>query len=71
MMHPLFRYERKESERGRCLVATTNIREGQLIFVERPLLALQSTGNVHEGVIVPELRFTILVSQLDKKLLES
>jgi hypothetical protein len=51
-MQPLFKYERNESERGRCLIATTNILKGQLIFIDRPVVALQSTGNVHDGVIV-------------------
>lgn len=38
--------------RGRHLLATDRIQKGQLIFCERPLVALQSIGNVHEGVLV-------------------
>ncbi|KAG7365540.1 cupin-like domain containing protein [Nitzschia inconspicua] len=47
----LYRYERSPT-RGRCLVAATNIQEGQLIFVERPLVAMQSMGNVFDGALV-------------------
>jgi hypothetical protein len=38
--------------RGRHLVATTYIQKGQLIFCERPMVYMQSTGNVHAGVLV-------------------
>ena len=59
----LFRYDRcfnddgnnnitQEEQRGRCLVATTNIQQGQLIFCERPIITLQSMGNIHDGVLV-------------------
>ena len=38
--------------RGRHLLASERIEKGNLIFCERPMVALQSTGNVHEGVLV-------------------
>ncbi len=38
--------------RGRHLLANDKIQKGQLIFCERPLVALQSTGNVHSGALV-------------------
>lgn len=38
--------------RGRHLLSTERIEKGNLIFCERPLVALQSTGNVHSGVLV-------------------
>jgi hypothetical protein len=47
----LFRYERS-IDRGRRLVATTDIHKGQLLFVERPLIALQSMGNACDGALV-------------------
>ena len=44
IMTPLF--ERRDlPERGRCLVASSSLEKGQLIFCERPLLALQSLDN--------------------------
>ena len=46
-------YKRSDSEdRGRHLVATQCIRKNQLIFVEKPLLSLQSLGNAHQGALV-------------------
>jgi hypothetical protein len=38
--------------RGRHLAAATHIEKGRLLFCERPMIALQSTGNVHEGILV-------------------
>ena len=38
--------------RGRHLIATQNIQEGQTVFVERPILSLQSLGNGHQGALV-------------------
>jgi lysine-specific demethylase 8 len=38
--------------RGRHLVAATQIEKGRLLFCERPMVALQSTGNVHKGILV-------------------
>ncbi|VEU42810.1 unnamed protein product [Pseudo-nitzschia multistriata] len=50
---PLFRYDRHpDEERGRCLIASTDLRKDRLIFVERPVIAMQSTGNMHEGALV-------------------
>eukprot|EP00978_Attheya_sp_CCMP212_P025350 scaffold81381_cov57-Attheya_sp.AAC.7 len=43
-MEPLYR-KCEDEERGRHLVATSNIAKGQVILTERPLLALQSVGN--------------------------
>jgi hypothetical protein len=34
------------------LLASQNIPHGRLLFCERPVVALQSTGNVHKGVLV-------------------
>ena len=48
---PLYRRETSEA-RGRHLVSTQDINEGQIIFVERPLLSLQSFGNSHTGALV-------------------
>ena len=48
---PLHRRETSESK-GRHLVSTQKIEEGQIIFVERPLLSLQSFGNSHTGALV-------------------
>lgn len=46
-------FERKDSPgRGRHLVATRNIRKGEVIFFERPLISLQSLGNGHQGALV-------------------
>eukprot|EP00980_Cylindrotheca_fusiformis_P019947 scaffold7025_cov123-Cylindrotheca_fusiformis.AAC.6 len=43
---------RRDSEsRGRHLVAADSISKGQLIFCERPMIVLQSTGNVHSGAL--------------------
>ena len=48
---PLIR--RADSDtRGRHLAAATQIEKGRLLFCERPMVALQSTGNVHEGILV-------------------
>ena len=50
-IHNLF--QRKDSpEKGRHLVATQKIQQGQLIFIEKPLLSLQSLGNAHQGALV-------------------
>jgi hypothetical protein len=51
---PLFQYQRHatDEKRGRCLVATDEIQKAQLIFLERPVIAMQSIGNSHEGVLV-------------------
>ena len=38
--------------RGRHLVATRSIQKGELIFVEKPLLSLQTLGNAHAGALV-------------------
>ena len=46
------RIREKRSRRGRHLVATSNISKGQLVFCERPMVCLQSTGNVYSGVLV-------------------
>ena len=54
-MKPLMRRETASSEgdnRGRYLVATSNIDKGQLIFAERPMIVMQSTGNSHTGALV-------------------
>ena len=49
----LFRYEKNPNDgRGRRLVASRSIQEGRLVFVERPVVAMQSLGNMHEGVLV-------------------
>ena len=50
----LFQYQRHatDEKRGRCLVATDEIQKAQLIFLERPVIAMQSIGNSHEGVLV-------------------
>ena len=48
---PLHRRETSESK-GRHLVSTQSINEGQIIFVERPLVSLQSFGNSHTGALV-------------------
>ncbi len=46
-------YQRQDSlEKGRHLIATQKIQKGQLIFVEKPLLSLQSLGNAHLGALV-------------------
>lgn len=43
---------RRDSEtRGRHLVAEDHIAKGQLIFCERPMILLQSVGNIHSGVL--------------------
>ena len=34
------------------MVASRSIQEGRLVFVERPVVAMQSLGNMHEGVLV-------------------
>lgn len=39
-------------EKGRHLVATERIPAGRLIFCERPMVSLQSTGNVFGGALV-------------------
>ena len=39
-------------ERGRHLVASQSIPSGTIVFVERPLLSLQTFGNSHEGALV-------------------
>ena len=39
-------------ERGRHLVANQSIPSGTIVFVERPLLSLQTFGNSHEGALV-------------------
>ena len=45
-------FERKDSPaKGRHLVATQRIQKGQLLFVERPLLCLQSVGNSTLGAL--------------------
>ena len=50
---PLFRYENHpDDELGRRLIASSNIEQGRLIFVERPVIAMQTMGNMHEGVLV-------------------
>ena len=50
---PLFRYENHpDEELGRRLIASTDIQEGRLVFVERPVIAMQTMGNMHEGVLV-------------------
>ena len=50
---PLFRYERHpDEELGRRLIASADIPEGRLIFVERPVVAMQAMGNMHEGVLI-------------------
>eukprot|EP00536_Pseudo-nitzschia_multiseries_P006932 jgi/Psemu1/194179/e_gw1.154.88.1 len=50
---PLFRYERHpEEDLGRRLIASSDIRKDRLIFVERPVVAMQSMGNMHEGALV-------------------
>jgi len=49
----VFRYERHPDDKlGRRLIASADIQEGRLIFVERPVIAMQTMGNVHEGVLV-------------------
>jgi hypothetical protein len=48
---PLIR--RADSDtRGRHMAAATQIEKGRLLFCERPMVALQSTGNVHRGILV-------------------
>lgn len=48
-----YRHQRRDSPtRGRHLTATQPIKKGQLIFVEKPLLSLQTLGNAHEGALV-------------------
>jgi len=50
---PLFRYERHPGEAlGRRLIASSDIRRDRLIFVERPVVAMQSMGNIHGGALV-------------------
>jgi hypothetical protein len=50
---PLFRYENHPDDvLGRRLIASTDIQEGRLVFVERPVIAMQTMGNMHEGVLV-------------------
>ncbi len=50
---PLFRYESNpDDELGRRLIASTTIQEGRLVFVERPFIAMQTMGNMHEGALV-------------------
>lgn len=49
-MKPL--HERRDDEtRGRHLVAARPIEAGTVIFVEKPLLCLQSMGNAHAGAL--------------------
>jgi len=46
-------YKRHECpSKGRHLVATQKLEKDSLIFVERPLLSLQSLGNAHKGALV-------------------
>merc|ERR1719362_2272131 len=46
-------YERRRTvARGRLLVSTRKISKNSLIFVERPILSLQSTGNLLSGTLV-------------------
>ena len=47
---PLMR-RRDSATRGRHLVAEDHIAKGQLIFCERPMIALQSTGNAFSGAL--------------------
>jgi hypothetical protein len=49
-LKPLMR-RRDSDSRGRHLVADDHISKDQLIFCERPMIVLQSTGNVHSGVL--------------------
>jgi hypothetical protein len=45
-------FQRKEDpSKGRHLIASQKISKGELIFVERPLLSLQTLGNAHEGAL--------------------
>ena len=34
------------------MIASTAIQEGRLVFVERPFIAMQTMGNMHEGALV-------------------
>ena len=34
------------------MIASTDIQEGRLVFVERPFIAMQTMGNMHEGSLV-------------------
>jgi hypothetical protein len=50
-LKPLMRRETSES-RGQRLVAAEHIPKGQLIFAERAMIVMQSTGNIHSGALV-------------------
>ena len=50
-MPSLIRREDSESK-GRHLVANCHVTKGRLLMCERPMICLQSTGNVHSGVLV-------------------
>lgn len=44
--------QRQDSDtRGRHLVAAAHISKGELVFCERPMISLQSTGNVFSGAL--------------------
>lgn len=49
-MNPAFA-RKDDPNKGRHLVAKRDISKDELIFVERPLLSLQSIGNAHQGAL--------------------
>ena len=49
-MNPAFA-RKDDPNKGRHLVAKRNISKDELIFVERPLISLQSIGNAHQGAL--------------------
>ena len=40
-----------DPSKGRHLIASQKISQGELIFIEKPLLSLQTLGNAHEGAL--------------------
>ena len=49
-MNPAFA-RKDDPNKGRHLVAKRDISKDELIFVERPLISLQSIGNAHQGAL--------------------
>ena len=49
-MNPAFA-RKDDPDKGRHLVAKRGIAKDELIFVERPLISLQSIGNAHQGAL--------------------
>jgi hypothetical protein len=75
-MKPLFA-RKDDPVKERHLVATQNISKDELIFVERPLLSLQSIGNAHQGALCcrccrsfvggPDLAIAVASGKIDRE----